>query len=381
MRPEVCKISARPCLGLVAARAFEIFMADASLPADAAMAPPSSAGPSSSDAIPCVADDIFYAFLSVGIDVSTNTSVAHAVSMVLFSLLIVLGLGLLAFGARFQSATLGLALGAVFFIAAFVVTAIAQNGQGGEAQVFSFSDDPATCNLPLYIAIAAVAAGMLIFFLIVKFCSCFESFFSFLAGFMLGVVAMLVVLVLVAAANPGTFAGNRTLLYVYVGCTVLVALIAGGVAIYFMPLIALALRAATGGYCVAAGVSGVYAGASKTPFPSVAFIATFAGSAGVGALYQLWMLGAAGRAKRREEERAKAESLEREKGELFDRMDTSGKGSVTREEMLDYFNSQGSGLLQQKPQDTSLSSYLVPSFLRSSAASKEPSEVTKLVRP
>ena len=279
------------------------------LQADAGAPSSSSPSPSLTGSCNGPSEAIFRALLSAPTSLANSDS--HATAYVFFSLLIVLGLGLLIFGARFETLTIMLSFGTSIFTGTFVFAFAASPIAGSAAHLPS----GLTCELPLMLATGVTFLLLLIMLIIRCTLAIVQPVLDFLQGFTLGTIGMVVLFVVLLQATNFSILTEKPVLYAFGGVAVVAAVVAGCLAIYFLPIMGLILRCAAGGFAFAIGVQGIYNTASPTaPLPQIAFLILIAASAGSGALYQMFC---SGPSKEKKEEPAKGIPPPDEKTELL----------------------------------------------------------------
>jgi len=223
----------------------------------------------------CISDEIFRGLLTMPIEASHAD--ASTVSIAVFVFLILLGLGLLFLGVCFERLFHTIAFGTVFFLATFVGT-----------YAFLIVENEDQCVGPLIIAVVATLLAALAIYILQRLLALLSPLFNFLTGFTLGALGMLVLFIVIEQNSEWSMlvSTEKLPLYAYAAGTVLVAIIGGIGALYFLPVVDVLLRCAAGGFAFSSGVCGLVSTLDH-PLEEYVFLLLFAGSAGVGALFQL----------------------------------------------------------------------------------------------
>ena len=227
----------------------------------------------------CVSSNIFNGLVG---NLASTEAGSYTASYVVFGVLIFIGVLLLVFGGYYQTTAAGIALGAVLFLGSFLLL----------TPLIQMDPDVNGCLAPLLVAAAFTVAMLIVMWLIACICHLLRCLLKFLVGFTLGLLTMIVLFIILEQADGGAMLNeeNSLELWLYLGATVLVAVLLGVLAIYFMFLVGILLRVATGGFCLAQGVQGIiYASSSGTSgLPFWAFYVLFGGSAAIAGIFQVW---------------------------------------------------------------------------------------------
>jgi len=236
-----------------------------------------SAGPPPAPSQTCLSDEVFRGLLSMPTQASHAD--ANVVAITLFVFLILLGLGLLLFGAVFDRLFRNVAFGLVFWLITFVGT-----------YAFLIVDNRSEhCVWPIITATVVTLVVALAIYILQRLLDVLRPLFNFLTGFTLGALAMLVLFIFIEQATDWSMlvSEERLPLYGFAVGTILVAIIGGVGAMYFLPVVDILLRCAAGGYAFASGVSGICSNLNSPLEPHFIFYLIFGGSALAGALLQL----------------------------------------------------------------------------------------------
>jgi len=146
---------------------------------------------------------------------------------------------------------------------------------------------------------------------------------KFLMGFTLGFLGMVVVFVILEQADGGYMlqSEHSLELWLYLGATLLVAILLGVIAIYFMFVVGILLRCAAGSFAFAQGIAGlVFACSGGTSTLAIwAYYVIFGGTGILAMIYQIWQEYQA--QKKAAEERALNAAIKLEVRNLDDEID------------------------------------------------------------
>jgi hypothetical protein len=189
----------------------------------------------------CTSGEMYNALFSVS-DVFSHADTTIT-SRVIFSALTIVGVGLLVFGALFEQLAIGVALAVVLFTSTFVAT-YALVADGGHIRLSTGVgqgpdlDMSSLCDGPLVVAIVTTVLAILAALCIgciFQRCSWrtqFEQLVKFVVGFAVGGIVMLVVFQQLEMSSAAlTQRADCGALFTYVGFSVVVALMMGGVSV------------------------------------------------------------------------------------------------------------------------------------------------------
>ena len=183
--------------------------------------------------------------------------------------MLAVGLGLLILGAKFEASCLLFAFGSILFLATFVMAYAAVFVAGAVESVAGGVALPENCDWPLILSIALTIVGELVLAILFLALAIVRPVLNFVQGFTLGALAMLVLFVLIEQSSRWSMllAPDHTPLFIYLGCSAAVAVAAGIIAIFLLPLVGILLRCSAGGWNLAMGIAGIYGGVAHTAFP------------------------------------------------------------------------------------------------------------------
>jgi len=230
----------------------------------------------------CLSDAVFDSLLSMPSTLVEADSKAELMGVMIA--LLVIGLGLLVIGHLFEVTFLVVSVCSILFIGSFICLYIFA-GAGGEIAILAEAN---ACVWPFGVSIGLTVATGLVLAAIFWCMHTIRGLINFITGFTLGLLSMLVLFVIIETNTDWAMVltTDRTGLYLYASLTAVAAIVAGVLAIFFLPLIHILLRCACGGFLVAVGINGLVESSTGTALPSWAFHVIFAVSGAVGATIQ-----------------------------------------------------------------------------------------------
>jgi len=245
---------------------------------DAALVSAQATGPPPPLGSNCLSDTIFRALLSMPSELINADDVA--LQEVYFSVLLIFGLGLLALGALFEDSSKIVCFGAITWVGSFITIYMTNTNEVG------------ACEWPLICATLITVGGLLALALVMLCMRFLQPLLDFVMGFTLGALGMLVLFFVIEHASNWeiVLTDDRAAEYTYASVAIIIAIICGVIGIYFMPVIGVLLRCATGGFLLAIGIMGLVEVCTGDPLDAIYFYLLFGGTGGIGALWQLYHL-------------------------------------------------------------------------------------------
>jgi len=186
--------------------------------------------------------------------------------------------------------------------------------------IASEGDD--VCTMPVYVALVITAGATLVLTVVLCLCKLLGPLLFFLEGFILGLLTFLVLTLMLNQSIGYEALADQTVLVLFLVIGVLCGVVCGVVAYCLRREINLVIRCAVGGYGLAVSVSSLMEACGAPSMPTLAFYATFGGSALAGAAWSYYK-----RDRKAQRNKLKKAGAKGEEGEGV----TDGKGASAQD--------------------------------------------------